>query len=151
LLDRVANSSAANRGADNASASRGHSSSRRRSRRHCRGTDLGGKIPLGHAPWPSIGRSRNSCNLKRPVYSWRTTHRHPHKCWSTTSRRTRLRRERPRRNRAAEQRDEIAALHVEHRGLPPLCAIDWPVLSRPHLALCRRAARKSLGQSIRRA
>jgi hypothetical protein len=41
-----------------------------------------GKIPLGHAPWPSIGRSGNSSNLKRPVYSWRTTHRHPHKCWS---------------------------------------------------------------------
>jgi hypothetical protein len=75
FLDRVADSSVANRGADNASASRGHSSSRRRSRRRCRGT-----VRLGHAPWPSIGRLRNSCNLKRPVYSWRTTRRHRTDC-----------------------------------------------------------------------
>jgi hypothetical protein len=61
-----------NRRADNASARRGHSSSRRRSRRRCRGMDLAGKIPLGHAPWPSTARSRNSRNLKRPVYRSRT-------------------------------------------------------------------------------
>src|SRR6516165_8628957 len=34
-------------------------------------------------------------------------------------------RERPRR-RAAEERDELATLHVEHGGLPPLCAISPP-------------------------
>ena len=31
----------------------------------------------------------------------------------------RARRERPRSRRAAEQRDELASSHVEHRGLPP--------------------------------
>src|SRR5262249_22984577 len=48
----------------------------------------------GHAPWAGIGRLRNSCNLKRPVYSWRTTHRHPHKWLYTTYGRARLRQER---------------------------------------------------------
>src|SRR5262249_14494596 len=38
----------------------------------------------------------------------------------------RARRERPRCRSAAEQRDELAALHVEHGGLPPLCAISPP-------------------------
>ena len=40
------------------------------------------------------------------------------------------------RRRAAEQRDERATFHVEHRGRPPLCTIraaDWPVLSLPQL------------------
>src|SRR5262245_56678478 len=32
---------------------------------------------------------------------------------------------RPRR-RAADQRDEVAPFHVEHRGLPPLCAVSPP-------------------------
>jgi hypothetical protein len=60
----------------------------------------------------------------------------------------RARRERPRCSRAAEQRDELAPLAVQHRGLPPLCV-------RRRLAVrqssappaCRRAARKSLGQT----
>src|SRR5215510_12754391 len=38
----------------------------------------------------------------------------------------RPRRERPRGRRGAEQRDELTALHVEHGGLPPLCAISPP-------------------------
>src|SRR5262252_9714473 len=33
----------------------------------------------------------------------------------------RARRERPRHRRAAEERDELAASHVGHRGFPPLC------------------------------
>jgi len=43
-----------------------------------------------------------------------------------TCRLLRARRERPRDGRAAEQRDELAPLHVEHGGLPPLCAIRPP-------------------------
>src|SRR5262249_36871829 len=34
----------------------------------------------------------------------------------------RARRERPRHRRGAEERDELAASHVGHRGFPPLCA-----------------------------
>src|SRR5215831_4889987 len=34
------------------------------------------------------------------------------------------------RRRAAEQRDELAAFYVEHRGLPPLCAISEPPTGR---------------------
>src|SRR5262249_5026704 len=38
----------------------------------------------------------------------------------------RARRQRPRNRRAAEQRYELATLHVEHGGLPPLSAISPP-------------------------
>jgi hypothetical protein len=44
----------------------------------------------------------------------------------------RPRRERPGDRRTTEERDELAPLHIEHGGLPPLCAIsatDRPVLS----------------------
>src|SRR5262249_17833828 len=58
----------------------------------------------------------------------------------------RTRCERPRGCRAAEKRDELATLYVEHRGLPPLCVIaaaDWPV--RP---VCRRFSLPQGGRQV---
>jgi hypothetical protein len=72
-------SSAANRGADNALLSR-DIPARGGGRVGAAGERFGRKIRLGHAPWPSIGRSRNSCNLKRPVHRWRTTRRQRTDC-----------------------------------------------------------------------
>ena len=72
-------SSAANRGADNALLSR-DIPARGGGRVGAAGERFGRKIRLGHAPWPSIGRSRYSCNLKRPVYRWRTTRRQRTDC-----------------------------------------------------------------------
>src|SRR5262249_17737198 len=46
--------------------------------------------------------------------------------------------ERPSGSRAAEQRDEFATFHVEHRGLPPLCAIRAADLARFRLNLPMR-------------
>src|SRR5262249_16048919 len=50
----------------------------------------------------------------------------------------RTRRKRPG-SRTAEQSDELATFHVEHRGLPPLCAIRAADLARFRLNLAMRA------------
>jgi hypothetical protein len=57
----------------------------------------------------------------------------------------RPRRERPRRRRAAEQRDELAALHAGHGDFLPcrvVCTTGDPARS-----IWRRTASKSLGQT----
>src|SRR5215472_19297235 len=56
--------------------------------------DLAGKIPPGRERWPSIARTTNSRNLRRPVGSSRTTHRRRHRCWSRTFRPARVTEER---------------------------------------------------------
>jgi len=59
-------------------------------------------------------------------------------CWLL-----RARRERPRGRRAAEQRDEVAALHIGHQVSSRL-GVDSRSIARP---TCRRKAGKSLGQT----
>src|SRR6516164_6547519 len=60
--------------------------------------------------------------------------------------------QRPPRRRAAEKRDELPPFHVEHGGLPPLCAIS--AAGRPvrsvfrHLSLPRRG-RQVLGADLK--
>src|SRR5262249_9543305 len=63
----------------------------------------------------------------------------------------RARRERPR-CRAAEKRDELATLYVEHRGLPPLCIIaaaDWPVRPVFHRFSLPQGGRQVLGAELK--
>src|SRR5262249_34700036 len=65
----------------------------------------------------------------------------------------RARRERPRRGRAAEKRDELAPLHVEHGGPPPLRAIgaaDGPVRSVFHTSNLPQSGRQVLGEVLNR-
>src|SRR5262249_42862836 len=58
----------------------------------------------------------------------------------------RARRERPRR-RAAEQRDEVAPLHVEHEASPPGKPAPIPLSKLTASSACRRAVGESLGQT----
>jgi hypothetical protein len=80
-----------NRSADSAWASRGYSSSRRRSRRPFRGMDWVGILPQDPTPEPGIALAWRSRSLKRPVGRLRTMHRHQHRCWSRTFRPARMR------------------------------------------------------------
>src|SRR5262249_27359260 len=59
----------------------------------------------------------------------------------------RARRERPRHSRAANERDELAPLHVEHQVSPPGKPAPIPLCQLTPSSACRRAVGASLGQT----